>query len=93
MNNHVDNLEYATESQNTLHAYETGLRKLKAVLQFDLNGNFIREYKCATEAAKILNKKIVTHIGRACKDETKTSAKSKWRYKTRELADKYNLDF
>lgn len=93
LNNHVDNLEYATESQNTLHAYETGLRKLKAVLQFDLNGNFIREYKSATEAATVLNMKIVTHIGRACKDETKKTANSKWKYKTEELAKKYNLQF
>lgn len=80
-NNHLDNLEYATQSNNTIQAYETGLKKCKPVLQYDLDGNFIREYKSASEAARILDMKIVSHIGNACKNETKTSANSKWRYK------------
>lgn len=93
MNNHIDNLEHATGTNNTLHAYDTGLKQRKAVLQFDLNGNFIKEYKSATDAAEQLGKKIVGHIGLACKDEsfTKQSCGSLWRYKTLELAEKHNL--
>lgn len=93
MNNHIDNLEHSTHTDNTQHAYDTGLKQRKPVLQFDLKGNFIKEYKSATDASEQLGKKIIGHIGLACKDEsfTKQSGGSLWRYKTPELAKKYNL--
>lgn len=93
-NNHIDNLEYSTQSENSQHAYKTGLRKShKSILQFDLNGNFIREFRTATEASISLGKCIITEIGKSCKDPNfkKTSGGFKWRYKTEELIVKYNL--
>ena len=76
-------MEYLTETENTLHAYETGLKKTKPVLQYDLDGTFIKEFKSASEAAKQLNKKINSAISTACKDPTftKTSGGFKWRFK------------
>ena len=42
----VDNLEFCSSSENTQHAYDTGLikREIKKVWQYDINGNFIKEF-------------------------------------------------
>lgn len=86
MNNHIDNLEHSTQTQNIQHAYDSGLKQRKPVLQFDLDGNFIKEYKSATEAAEQLGKTIISGIGLACKDDlfTKQSGGFLWRYKNDE---------
>lgn len=62
--NNVTNLEWVTSSENQLHAYKTGLEKKyfgkdhkgsKPVLQFDLDGNFIREWDCISQIAKTIH--------------------------------------
>ena len=63
-NNYIDNLEWCTLYQNNTHAY--GLRKstdITPILQYDLEGNFIREYKSINEASKETNLDI-RHISR-----------------------------
>jgi len=65
-NNYIDNLEWCTLYQNNTHAYKTGLRKstdITPILQYDLEGNFIREYKSINEASKETNLDI-RHISR-----------------------------
>ena len=48
----VDNLEFCSSSENTQHAYDTGLikREIKKVWQYDINGNFIKEFNSEKEA-------------------------------------------
>ena len=65
-NNYIDNLEWCTLYQNNTHAYKTGLRKstdITPILQYDLEGNFIREYKSINEESKETNLDI-RHISR-----------------------------
>lgn len=56
-NNHVSNLEWATRSENDLHAFRIGLRKpscggtSKPVVRVDIHG-YEEVYKSITEAAK-----------------------------------------
>lgn len=53
LNNRSDNLEYVTNQQNTIHAYNSGLNKrVRRVKQFDLQGNFIKEYPSVAQAAR-----------------------------------------
>ena len=57
-NNKVENLEWITHRGNIQHAYDTGLcenRKRRAVLQYDIEGNFIKEFKSLADASKETN--------------------------------------
>lgn len=54
-NNIVNNLEWTTSSGNTIHAINNGLQKnVKKVINFDTNGNILKVYNSAEEAAREL---------------------------------------
>jgi hypothetical protein len=53
----------------------------KPILQFDLDGNFIREWVSLNKASEILKLNAVG-ISANCKGKTKTSGKFKWKFKT-----------
>ncbi len=55
LNNHINNLEWCTHSQNTQQVYENNKINQKSILQYDLNGDFINEYKSISVTAKIFN--------------------------------------
>jgi len=52
----------------------------KPILQYDLQGNFIKEWKSATDASKFLDKKS-SSICECCKNKRKTAYGYKWKYK------------
>lgn len=53
LNNNINNLEWVTHSENMLHAYNTGLLKIKAKSVYDTCTGKI--YSSIKEAAKALN--------------------------------------
>ena len=73
-NNHINNLEWVSKSENQKHSIKIGLRTpspnigktgglhptSKRIAQYDLDGNFLRAWDSVTEAAK--------HIG--CRPST-----------------------
>jgi hypothetical protein len=80
LNNHVDNLEWATGSENQTHAFKTGLNNtVSAVKQYLLDGTFVREYNSIIEINKILGLKNST-ISQCCRKITKQSYGFIWRY-------------
>ena len=60
-----------------------GLSKSKPVLQYDLDGNFIKEWPTAVEAAEALHIKS-KYITSTCRGHQKTYSNMKWRYKNEE---------
>lgn len=94
-NNHGNNLEYCTNKENMQHAFRTGLIKppnaklwqaaavrasSKAVQQFDINDNFIAEFKSQAEAARQTGSHQ-SQISLVCCGKQKTAQGYKWRIK------------
>ncbi len=93
-NNNLENLEWATYSENHKHAFKIGLKKprkgkdhplfgkkahnRKKVLQFDLNNNFIKEF-CSIKSAK--KESGAFRISDVCRGHCKQSGGFIWRFK------------
>lgn len=89
LNNCVYNLEWATSSENTKHAFDNGLSKphnQRKVNQYDLENNFIKTWNSITDFLKEkgLNKKN-SGITSCCKEKQKTAYGYKWKYADDEL--------
>lgn len=93
-------MEWCTASENNKHAWNTGLKVVtekrreicrelgkkgtKTVLQYDLQGNFIKEWESGTEVARQLNINQ-RNISACCLRKKKTAGGYIWRYKEEEL--------
>ena len=82
-NNNVNNLEWCTNQENCIHAVKMGLssknNKERPVIQYDLEGNFIKQWESIASAEKTLN---ISHIYCVC-NKTKyrhTAGGYKWEF-------------
>ena len=83
LNNKIENLEWCTHKYNNQYGTKNQrcAEKLeKPVDQFDRNGNYIRSFRSATEAARILNKPNSSNINRPCTGKRKTAYGYIWKH-------------
>ena len=84
-NNHIDNLEWCTGSQNVQHAYDKSSNpkdnsyRHRKVNQYTLDGKFIKTFECIKDATLSLGKNK-SAIWKACRGEYKTSLGFIWKY-------------
>lgn len=92
MNNVVSNLEWCNNKYNL--NYGTAQKRKaqkhnKPILQFDLNGNFIKEYESITQASKELNIKI-DYISSCCLGRRRKTKGYVFKFKNdKEILQKY----
>lgn len=82
-NNNVDNLEIVTKSENTKHAYETGLRKRpnKKVLMLEPESlKVIREFESILSAAEFVGVNYAG-VSKVCSGKRKLAGGYSWRLK------------
>lgn len=79
LNNKVDNLEWCDHSHNEKEAYRIGLKKTISTNQYDLEGNFIKNYKSRADAERETGVKS-GDIWRVCKGIRKQAGGYIWRY-------------
>lgn len=79
--NRVQNLEWCTYSHNEKEAYRIAIKKpcVKKVIQFDLTGKIIKEWKSLSQIKKELGYSI-GNISDVCRGKVKTAYKSKWKF-------------
>lgn len=88
LNNCVDNLEWVTYTENEIHAYKNDLineEKLsighyKSVLQYTLDGEFIKEYKSVKDANDTNPNIHGTSISKCLKGIYKSAGGYIWKY-------------
>lgn len=84
LNNVVDNIEWCDRSYNMNYgsrAKRQASQIKKPVLQFTLNGEFIREWDGGCDAEEFYNRREAQNIGRCCRGVIKSAYGFLWRFK------------
>ena len=69
--NYINNLQWITNRNNVRKG------RNKPILQYDLNGNFIREWECANDVGR----EVQSHICACAKGKLSTAYGYVWKYK------------
>lgn len=86
-NNNACNLEWVTRIENEMHGTkkERQSNKMKhPIVQYGLNGKYIKEWKSALDAEKEMRGKNTGNICNCLKGKTKTAYGYIWKYKEAE---------
>lgn len=80
-NNHLDNLEYVTQQENIIRAWNNNLipKKENKIDQYELNGNYIKTWFNCGDIEKTLNLDH-SNIIKCCQRKRKSCGNYIWKY-------------
>lgn len=84
LNNSVDNIEWCDRSYNMKYgtrAQRQSEKIKKPVIQYTLDGEFIKEWDGACDAEEFYNRREAQNICRCCRGCIKSAYGYKWKYK------------
>lgn len=93
--NHVENLEWCTHSENIIHAHKSGLieKYERKINQYDLSGNFIKSFKSAEEAGYYLGgKSSAQSVRKVCRGIRESHLGFKWSFNAPRVSEEENKD-
>ena len=92
-NNNSDNLEWNTSSENMFHSYENNLnRKVRNVLQYTLDGDFMEEYISIAEASR-KSGEPEHRIRTISQGKTNSEAIYIWKFKNEAESEEYSKKY
>lgn len=92
-NNHADNLEWVTSSENMLHAYSTNLNKSKRkVIQYIKETNTYTEYDSVAEASR-KTEEPEQRIRDICNGKSNSKALFDWSWENNDETEEYSKKF
>ena len=88
LNNKLDNLEWVTNKENQIHKFKIGLGNnfTRTIIQYDLEGNLIKEFKSIISAAKEIGISK-SNIQGVLLNKRKTAGGFIWKYLEDESTD------
>jgi hypothetical protein len=93
LNNNAENLEWVSNSKNMYHSYSENLnKKVRNVLQFTLDGEFVKEYISIAEASR-QSGEPEHRIREISKGKTNSKAEYLWKFKNEIETEEYSSKF
>ena len=93
LNNNAENLEWVSNSKNMYHSYTEKLnKKVRGVLQFTLDGDYIKEYISIAEASR-QSGEPEHRIREIAKGKTNSKAEYSWKFKNEGETEEYSIKF
>lgn len=100
-NNSIENLEWCTHAENERYSWKVLGKRLKmsqikkkknsgkAIIQYDLKGNYIKRWKNASEAGRTLNIRT-NKISACCNKKRNKTGGYKWRFAADQQTQPFN---
>jgi len=90
LNNHADNLEWVSNSENMFHSYNSNLnKKVRNILQYTKDNIFIKEFNSIAQASRETGE-LEHRIRETAKGKGNSKAEFLWKFKNEEETNEYS---
>lgn len=93
LNNHADNLEWVSNSENMFHSYNSNLnKKVRNILQYTKDNIFIKEFNSIAQASRETGE-LEHRIRETAKGKGNSKAEFLWKFKNEDETNEYSQKY